>query len=65
MVRVRSTREVDLQPYLNGTIFEPVLNDPGFFGKVSVDEELGTIVSPNGTDIDPDVLVLGRASLAR
>ena len=55
-----STREVDLGPYLNGPIFEPVRNDPVFFRSVRVDEELGTIVWPNGADIDPDVLVLGR-----
>ena len=55
-----STREVDLGPYLNGPVFEPVRNDPAFFRSVRVDEELGTIVWPNGADIDPDVLVLGR-----
>jgi hypothetical protein len=55
-----STREVDLGPYLNGPVFEPVRNDPAFFRSVRVDEELGTIVWPNGADIDPDVLILGR-----
>ena len=51
-----STREVDLQPFLNGPVFEPVRNDPAFFRSVRVDEELGTIVWPNGADIDPFVL---------
>jgi hypothetical protein len=55
-----SIREVDLGPYLNGPVFEPVRNDPAFFRSVRVDEELGTIVWPNGADIDPDVLILGR-----
>ena len=55
-----SAREVDLGPYLNGPVFEPVRNDPACFRSVRVDEELGTIVWPNGADIDPDVLVLGR-----
>jgi len=55
-----STREVDLRPYLKGPVFEPVRNDPAYFRAVRVDEELGTIVWPNGTDIDPNVLILGR-----
>jgi len=55
-----STREVDLRPYLNGPVFEPVRSDAGFFRSVQVDHELGTIVWPNGADIDPDVLILGR-----
>ncbi len=40
-----SIREVDLQPHLKGPVFEPVRNDPAFFRRVSVDEELGTVVS--------------------
>jgi hypothetical protein len=55
-----STREVDLGPYLNGPVFEPVRTDEAFFQSVRVDQELGTIVWPNGADIDPDVLILGR-----
>jgi hypothetical protein len=38
--------------------------DPQFFRSVQVDPELGTIVWPNGADIDPDVLVLGRTPAA-
>jgi hypothetical protein len=30
--------------------------DPGFFAQVRVDPEAGTIVWPNDTDLDPDVL---------
>jgi hypothetical protein len=30
--------------------------DPAFFAKVRVDPEAGTIVWPNDTDLDPDVL---------
>ena len=55
-----STREVDIGPYLNGPVFEPVRDDPAFFRSVRVDDELGTIVWPNGADIDPGVLILGR-----
>jgi hypothetical protein len=54
-----STRVVDLAPYLRGPIFEPLRRDPALFRSVRVDGELGTIVWPNGADIDPDVLVLG------
>lgn len=36
-------------------IFAP-LQDPSEFAKVRVDPELGTIVWPNGADLDPDVL---------
>jgi len=51
-----STREVDLAVYLRGPVFEPIRNDPAVFRSVRVDPELGTIVWPNGADIDPDVL---------
>ena len=55
-----STKAVDLEPYLRGPIFEPMRKDEQRFAEVRVDEELGTIVWPNGADIDPDVLYLGR-----
>jgi hypothetical protein len=50
-----SAREVDLGPELWGPVFEP-LRDPDVFRQVAVDGELGTIVWPNGADMDPDVL---------
>jgi hypothetical protein len=59
-----AVRELDLRPYLNGPVFEPVRTDPAFFRSVRVDPELGTIVWPNGADIDPDVLILGRTPAA-
>jgi hypothetical protein len=34
------------------------LRDPKFFSRVSVDREAGTIVWPNGVDLDPDMLFL-------
>jgi hypothetical protein len=54
-----SEKEVDVEPYLRGPVFERVRNEPEFFAAVEVDQELGTIVWPNGADIDPDVLYEG------
>ena len=51
-----TTREVDLADELWGPVFEPLRNDPQLFCKVRVDRELGTVVWPNGADLDPDVL---------
>jgi hypothetical protein len=50
-----SSREVDLESELWGPVFEP-LRDPALFRQVAVDDELGTVVWPNGADLDPDVL---------
>jgi len=47
---------VDLAPHLSFLgIFEP-LRDAAYFAQVRVDAELGTVVWPNGADLDPDVL---------
>jgi uncharacterized protein DUF2442 len=51
-----SQREVDLENQLWGPMFEPLREDRQLFRQVSVDAELGTIVWPNGADMDPDVL---------
>ncbi len=51
-----SERVVDLEGELWGPVFEPLKTDPDLFRQVRVDEELGTIVWPNGADMDPDVL---------
>lgn len=62
-LRVRFTdgteRTIDVEPYLRGPIFEPVKRDRSMFEAVRVDEGLGTVVWPNGADIDPDVLYQG------
>ena len=48
--------EVDLASQLSFRgVFEP-LRDPAYFVQVRVDPELGTVVWPNGADLDPDVL---------
>lgn len=52
-------REVDLSAYLHGPIFEVIRRDPEVFRRVRVDARAGTIVWPNGADIDPDVLYEG------
>ncbi|MGH3103890.1 MAG: DUF2442 domain-containing protein [Gaiellaceae bacterium] len=51
-----TVREIDLEAELWGPVFEPLRVDPELFRQVRVDEELGTIVWPNGADFDPDVL---------
>jgi hypothetical protein len=56
-----SVKEVNLNPYLRGAIFQPLRENPELFRRVRVDEELGTIVWDNGADICPDVLYHGRA----
>lgn len=50
-----SSRDVNLVGKLRGPVFEP-LTDPEFFAQVRVDDELGTVVWPNGADLDPLVL---------
>lgn len=48
--------ELDLARMIDFTgVFAP-LKDRREFAKVRVDPELGTIVWPNGADLDPDVL---------
>jgi hypothetical protein len=45
---------VDLEPYLHGPVFKPMLDDLKVFRSLRVVE--GTIAWENGADIDPDVL---------
>lgn len=49
-----SQREIDLEPYLHGPIFEPIRNNESMFRAMKI--EGGTIAWDNGADIDPDVL---------
>ena len=49
-------RDVDLTRLgERGEVFVP-LRDPDYFAQVRVDPEAGTIVWPNGVDLDPQVL---------
>jgi hypothetical protein len=54
-----NSKVIDLGQFLRGPIFESIRNDPATFATISVDPRAGTIVWPNGADIDPDVLCLG------
>lgn len=47
--------EVDLSTWRWHGVFEP-LADPDYFLRVTLDDELGTIVWPNGADIAPETL---------
>ena len=46
---------VDLASELHGEVFES-LRDPGYFSLVRLDDELGTVVWPNGADFSPEFL---------
>jgi hypothetical protein len=49
------TGELDFSDEAWNGVFAP-LADPGYFNSVKLDEELGTIVWPNGADIAPETL---------
>ncbi len=51
-----TNREIDLDPFLHGEVFESLRNNPEIFRAMKVAERMGTIVWENGADIDPDVL---------
>jgi hypothetical protein len=48
--------EVDLDGIVRWEGVFASLRDPSCFAQVRVDADLGTIVWPNGADLDPDVL---------
>ena len=52
-----SSGVVDLAPWISGRggVFA-ALQDQDFFAQVRVDADAGTIVWPNGVDLDPDML---------
>ena len=51
-----SARDIDLEPYLHGPLFDPIRLDPQLFAQVVVDPETETLTWPNGADIAPEVL---------
>jgi len=51
----RTEKTGDLEPLLEGPIFQP-LRDPQYFARVVVDPVCGTVVWPNGGDLAPEAL---------
>lgn len=49
-------KELDLEAYLNGPVFEPV-RDPAYFRQAFIAD--GAIAWPNGADLDTQVLRYG------
>jgi hypothetical protein len=50
------TRVIDLEPLLQGPVFQPLVDDYALFKQLRVDPEAGTVVWPNGADISPRTL---------
>ncbi len=55
-------RTLDLSPLLWGPVFSEIAVDDALFGRVYVDEELGTICWPNGADLAPETLYQAAVS---
>jgi hypothetical protein len=49
-------REIDLEPFLYGPLFDPIRQDPKLFASVQIDEVGDTICWSNGADIAPETL---------
>ena len=49
--------EIDASRWTWRGVFEP-LRDPSYFARVELDDELGTIIWPNGADVAPETLHL-------
>ena len=54
-----SVIEREVSSLMVGPVFEPLRADPGLFAQVRVGA--GTVVWPNGADLDPDVLIWNGA----
>ncbi|MBI3914422.1 MAG: DUF2442 domain-containing protein [Chloroflexi bacterium] len=50
-------RDIDLEQYLHGPIFEPIRNNPELFRSFFID--IDTIAWSNGADIAPETLYYG------
>jgi hypothetical protein len=62
------SRIVDLEPYLDGPIFEP-LKELSYFRSFELNRDIDTVVWPNGADFSPDFLYsigvpVGKAAVA-
>lgn len=49
-------RVIDLEPLLEGPVFDELLADYDLFRQVTVDPDIATIAWPNGADISPRTL---------
>ncbi len=54
-----SERDIDLEQYLCGPVFDPIRSDPRVFAQVFVDPIGQTLAWPNGADIAPETLYYG------
>lgn len=52
-----STIERDVDPLMNGPVFDPIRERPEMFARVTI--EGGTVSWPNGADLCPDVVIWG------
>jgi hypothetical protein len=52
-------RDIDLEPHLWGTVFEPIRNDPQLFASVFVDPIGQALAWPGDVDLDTDTLYYG------
>ena len=52
-----TVKNIDVEPVLYGELYGS-LRVKELFDKVTVDDEVGTLVWPNGADFDPDMLYL-------
>jgi len=48
-------KRVDLEPYLEGSVFEP-LKDLAYFKRMTLNRDIDTVVWPNDADFSPDFL---------
>lgn len=50
-----ASQTIDFRPVLAGRMLGPLLNR-GMFDQVRIDDEIHTLVWPNGADFDPETL---------
>jgi hypothetical protein len=50
-----TSADIDISDQLWGELFEP-LKEKSFFGKLKFDDEIRTVVWPNGADLAPEFL---------
>ena len=58
-----TVRRADLEPHLDGEVFEP-LRDPAHFRTAHLNKDIDTVVWDSGADMSPDFLFDGTAYVA-